>query len=106
MLSPFLDAPDSWADTSSRNSVSPNLPLNVGFLFTDWWSRVPFAAKLGTQVIIPYRDEDEARVFKPMGDLGQIVRMVRGPPCSGFRNGILDLFPSAGVGHSKRGPDC
>ncbi|KAG5351687.1 hypothetical protein C0989_005280 [Termitomyces sp. Mn162] len=32
-------------------------------------------AKLGTQVIIPYRDEDEARIFKPMGDLGQIVRM-------------------------------
>lgn len=31
--------------------------------------------KLGTQVIIPYRDEDEARIFKPMGDLGQIVRM-------------------------------
>jgi NADH dehydrogenase (ubiquinone) 1 alpha subcomplex subunit 9 len=35
---------------------------------------------MGTQVIVPYRDEDEARVFKPMGDLGQIVRMVRTPP--------------------------
>ena len=32
--------------------------------------------KMGTQVIVPYREEDEARVFKPMGDLGQIVRMV------------------------------
>ncbi|KAG5648289.1 hypothetical protein DXG03_004859 [Asterophora parasitica] len=32
-------------------------------------------ARQGTQVIIPYRDEDEARHFKPMGDLGQIVRM-------------------------------
>ncbi|KAF9468558.1 39kDa subunit of Ndufa9, NADH ubiquinone oxidoreductase [Collybia nuda] len=32
-------------------------------------------AKMGTQVIVPYRDEDEARLFKPMGDLGQIVRM-------------------------------
>ncbi|PPR05382.1 hypothetical protein CVT24_007996 [Panaeolus cyanescens] len=31
--------------------------------------------KIGTQVIVPYRDEDESRVFKPMGDLGQIVRM-------------------------------
>lgn len=31
--------------------------------------------KIGTQVIIPYRDEDESRLFKPMGDLGQIVRM-------------------------------
>jgi len=32
--------------------------------------------KTGTQVIVPYREEDEARLFKPMGDLGQIVRMV------------------------------
>ncbi|KAF8631776.1 hypothetical protein AX17_004991 [Amanita inopinata Kibby_2008] len=32
-------------------------------------------AKMGTQVIVPYRDEEEARLFKPMGDLGQIVRM-------------------------------
>lgn len=34
-------------------------------------------AKLGTQVVIPYRDEDEKRHLKPMGDLGQIVPMVR-----------------------------
>ncbi|KAJ7644048.1 NADH dehydrogenase [Roridomyces roridus] len=32
-------------------------------------------AKMGTQVIVPYREEDEARHLKPMGDLGQIVRM-------------------------------
>ncbi|KAF8158325.1 NADH dehydrogenase [Crassisporium funariophilum] len=32
-------------------------------------------AKTGVQVIVPYREEDEARLFKPMGDLGQIVRM-------------------------------
>jgi len=31
--------------------------------------------KIGTQVVVPYREEDEARIFKPMGDLGQIVRM-------------------------------
>lgn len=31
--------------------------------------------RMGTQVIVPYRDEDEARIFKPMGDLGRIVRM-------------------------------
>ncbi|TEB39924.1 NADH dehydrogenase [Coprinellus micaceus] len=31
--------------------------------------------KIGTQVITPYRDEDEARHLKLMGDLGQIVRM-------------------------------
>jgi len=35
-----------------------------------------WVGKIGTQVIVPYRDEDAARVFKPMGDLGQIVRMV------------------------------
>ncbi|KAJ6512177.1 NAD(P)-binding protein [Mycena vitilis] len=32
-------------------------------------------AKMGTQVIVPYREEDEARHLKPMGDLGQIVPM-------------------------------
>jgi len=32
-------------------------------------------AKLGTQVIVPYRDEDEKRRLKVMGDLGQIVPM-------------------------------
>ncbi|KAH6911355.1 NADH dehydrogenase [Coprinopsis sp. MPI-PUGE-AT-0042] len=31
--------------------------------------------KIGTNVITPYRDEDEARHLKLMGDLGQIVRM-------------------------------
>ncbi|KAG7088537.1 hypothetical protein E1B28_012520 [Marasmius oreades] len=32
-------------------------------------------AKMGTQVIVPYRDEDDKRHLKPMGDLGQIVPM-------------------------------
>ena len=36
-------------------------------------------AKAGTQVIIPYRDEDEKRHLKVTGDLGQIVAMVRSP---------------------------
>ncbi|KZT09353.1 NADH dehydrogenase [Laetiporus sulphureus 93-53] len=30
-------------------------------------------AKSGTQIIIPYRDEDEKRHLRPMGDLGQII---------------------------------
>ena len=34
------------------------------------------AARMGTQVIVPYREEDEKRHLKPMGDLGQIVSMV------------------------------
>jgi NAD(P)-dependent dehydrogenase (short-subunit alcohol dehydrogenase family) len=33
-------------------------------------------AQKGTQVIVPYRDEDEKRHLKVMGDLGQIVPMV------------------------------
>lgn len=35
------------------------------------------AAKAGTQVVVPYRDEDEKRHLKVMGDLGQIVPLVR-----------------------------
>lgn len=33
-------------------------------------------AKAGTQVIVPYRDEDEKRHLKVLGDLGQIVSLV------------------------------
>ena len=35
------------------------------------------SAKAGTQVIVPFRDEDEKRHLKVMGDLGQIVPLVR-----------------------------
>jgi hypothetical protein len=35
-----------------------------------------FLAKAGTQVIVPFRDEDEKRHLKVMGDLGQIVPLV------------------------------
>jgi NADH dehydrogenase (ubiquinone) 1 alpha subcomplex subunit 9 len=31
---------------------------------------------MGTQVVVPYRDEDEKRHLKLMGDLGQIVSLV------------------------------
>lgn len=34
------------------------------------------SGKMGTQVVVPYREEDEKRHLKPMGDLGQIVPMV------------------------------
>ena len=36
-----------------------------------------FSARSGTQVIVPYRDEDEKRHLKVCGDLGQIVPLVR-----------------------------
>jgi hypothetical protein len=45
---------------------------------------------MGTQVIVPYREEDEKRHLKPMGDLGQIVSMV-----------ALHLFPSPNRDHLK-----
>lgn len=35
-------------------------------------------AKMGTQVVVPYRDEDEKRHLKVVGDLGQVVPLVRG----------------------------
>ena len=36
-------------------------------------------AKAGTQVVVPYRDEDEKRHLKLLGDLGQVVPLVRIP---------------------------
>jgi NADH dehydrogenase (ubiquinone) 1 alpha subcomplex subunit 9 len=33
--------------------------------------------KAGSTVVVPYRDEDDKRHLKVMGDLGQIVPMVR-----------------------------
>jgi hypothetical protein len=33
-------------------------------------------AKAGTQVVIPYREEDEKRHLRVLGDLGQIVPLV------------------------------
>jgi len=47
--------------------------------------RVGRTAKAGTQVIIPYRDEDDKRHLKVTGDLGQIVSMVRPPFRQSFR---------------------
>ena len=35
------------------------------------------AAKAGTHVVIPYRDEDEKRHLRVTGDLGQITALVR-----------------------------
>ena len=39
-----------------------------------------FLAKAGTQVVVPFRDEDEKRHLKVMGDLGQIVPLVCSRP--------------------------
>jgi hypothetical protein len=33
--------------------------------------------KSGSRVIVPYRDEDDKRHLKIMGDLGQIIPLVR-----------------------------
>lgn len=57
-----------------------------------------YAGKMGTQVIVPYRDEDDARLLKPMGDLGQIVRMVRFISDSGGPKNQLIFLKCSGMG--------
>ena len=37
---------------------------------------VCWIAKAGTQVIVPYRDQEEQRHLRVTGDLGQVVPMV------------------------------
>ena len=68
-LSQCLDVQDSWDGISYQSLVSHKLLVSLKLL-KRW------LGKMGTQVVVPYREEDEARIFKPMGDLGQIVRMV------------------------------
>lgn len=75
-----------------------------------WISRVIkfcFTGKLGTQVIVPYRDEDDSRIFKPMGDLGQIVRMVafQIPRRLACGSRFCSTVP-IGVGYSQWATDC
>jgi len=38
------------------------------------------SAKAGTQVVVPFREEDEKRHLKVTGDLGQIIPLVRDFP--------------------------
>lgn len=59
-----------------RSSVSGHVATVFGC--TGFLGRylVDRLAQKGTQVIVPYRDEDEKRHLKVMGDLGQIVPMV------------------------------
>jgi hypothetical protein len=52
----------------------PNVCLYAHVLSPSLWG---FSAKAGTQVVVPFRDEEEKRHLKVMGDLGQIVPMVR-----------------------------
>jgi len=70
-----LGAQAFWGDTSFPNLVCERFSGHevsvIEIIFPTFLS-----AKLGTQVIVPYRDEDEKRHLKPMGDLGQIVSMV------------------------------
>lgn len=59
-----------------RSSVSGHVATVFGC--TGFLGRylVDRLAQKGTQVVVPYRDEDEKRHLKVMGDLGQIVPMV------------------------------
>jgi hypothetical protein len=87
----------------SRGTLRPSLavrafsdaissPSSVRFVPPSTWHessytnrRVGRTAKAGTQVVIPYRDEDDKRHLKVTGDLGQIVSMVRTPFRLSFR---------------------
>jgi hypothetical protein len=61
------------------SSGAISFPSSVRISFPHPLSTIETAriAKAGTQVIIPYREEDEKRHLKVTGDLGQIVSMVR-----------------------------
>ena len=50
-------------------------------------------AQKGTQVVVPYRDEEEMRHLKVMGDLGQVVPMVSNR--SGARARMLHRLTTA-----------
>ena len=76
-----------------------------------FFSRSVCLAKAGTQVIVPFRDEDEKRHLKVMGDLGQIVPLVRpmssprGPSNAPDRC-TFTLSGSVGMGCEKRTTNC
>ena len=65
-----------------------------------------FSAKAGTQVIVPFRDEDEKRHLKVMGDLGQIVPLVRTMSSLRFLDASDRCMPtcsgSVGMGREER----
>lgn len=59
-------------------------------------------AKQGTQVVVPYRDEDDKRHLKVTGDLGQVVPMVR-PSASAREFQTQDLtLADSGMEHEER----
>lgn len=62
--------------TGGRSAVSGHTATVfgcTGFLGKYVVSKI---AKAGTQVVVPYRDEDAKRPLRVMGDLGQIVPLV------------------------------
>ena len=73
---------DAILSPSSVRFVSPPTSAETSRPLAMRWC----IAKAGTQVIIPYRDEDDKRHLKVTGDLGQIVSMVRP---SGFDGELL-----------------
>jgi hypothetical protein len=76
--SPSSDVLGSWDVTWFTNSVS----FISGRLFRPSESELRreisvIVGKSGSKVIVPYRDEDDKRHLKIMGDLGQIIPLVR-----------------------------
>ncbi|KAG8843045.1 hypothetical protein FRB96_004383 [Tulasnella sp. 330] len=58
-----------------RSSVSGHVATVLGCSGQLGRYLVSKLAKQGTQVVVPFRDEDEVRHLRPMGDLGAIVPM-------------------------------
>ena len=105
----FLGAQDSWDGiwwlNLVRNTVSGRPVFFLDCMLICLLALSPvfsiFLAKAGTQVIVPFRDEDEKRHLKVMGDLGQIVPLVC---CISrrVRSGILTRLDLVGMEHEER----
>ncbi|CAG8454432.1 14139_t:CDS:10 [Dentiscutata heterogama] len=54
------------------NLVGDKIQISTGLMF-DGLTSNNVAARQGTQVVVPYRDEDSKRHLKVCGDLGQVV---------------------------------
>lgn len=61
-------------------------------------------AKAGTQVIVPYREEDSKRHLKVMGDLGQILPLVRQLLASVFL--CIDRIQEWDIRNEKQIAEC
>ncbi|KAF7982927.1 hypothetical protein HWV62_25214 [Athelia sp. TMB] len=75
LVTPVAGRPNISSGTPGYSAVSGHVVTvfgSTGFLGRYVVSKL---GKMGTQVVVPFREEDDKRHLKPMGDLGQIVPM-------------------------------